>query len=174
MAAAVNQISLQEYLRTEYRPDREYVHGRLKEKPLPEYLHGVVQGLLFEWFREHRKEWGIGVSVETRTQVEEGRVRLPDVVVVRKGEGTPGALLRAPLVAIEVLSSMDSYADLRDRASDLRAMGTQNVWLVDPKRRTAEIWSGTNWLPSPGKRLQAVDGPLFVDLDWLWAEVDDE
>ncbi len=174
MAATATAVSLAEYLRTAYRPDVEFLNGELKEKPVPEFLHGVIQGLTFTWFREHRKEWSILVSVETRTQVEEERFRLPDVVVVRKGEEAKGALTKSPLIAIEVLSPTDSYADLRERAGDLRAMGTENVWLLDPATRTAEVWTGKHWQPVEGNRLTAVNASVFLDLDWLWAELDDE
>ena len=173
MAAVVTGVSLSEYLRTSYHPDVEYIDGELKEKPVPEYFHGVLQIILGSWFRSHRSEWGIGASVETRIQVEQRRVRLPDVVVVRKeDEQRGGALMKAPLIAIEVLSPDDSYADLCGRAADLRAMGTENVWLFNPERRTAEIWTDENWRKVEGNRLQAVDAPVFVDLDRLWAELD--
>ena len=173
MVAIATKVSLEEYLRTSYHPDVEYLDGALKEKPVPEYFHGVLQVILGSWFRAHRLQWAIGVSVEARTQVEPGRVRLPDVTVVRKeDEQREGALRKAPLIAIEVLSPDDSYADLRGRASDLSLMGTRNVWLLDPKRRTAEVWTGKNWQLSEGNRLEAIDSPAFVDLDWLWTELD--
>ena len=174
MAAIGTAITLEEYLRTAYRPDVEYIDGQLKEKPVPEFLHGIVQAILAGWFRDHRKEWRTVVAVETRTKVDENHVRLPDVVVVSKGEGARGALVKAPLVAIEILSPSDSYADLRERAADLRTMGTENVWLLDPTRRTAEVWTGTHWRPAEDNRLAAVNAPVFLDLNWLWAEVDDE
>ncbi len=174
MAAIGTAISLEEYLRTGYRPDVEYIDGQLKEKPVPEFLHGIVQAVLASWFRDHRKEWNTVVAVETRTKVDDNHVRLPDVVVVCKGEGARGALVKAPLVAIEVLSPSDSYADLRERAADLRTMGTENVWLLDPARRTAEVWTGTHWQPVEGDRLAAVNAPVFLDLAWLWKEVSEE
>jgi Uma2 family endonuclease len=174
MAATETAVSLETYLRTEYRPDVEYIHGQLKEKPAPEFLHGVVQVILGSWFRDHRKEWNILVAVETRTQVDVDHVRLPDVVVVRKGEGAHGALVKAPLIAIEILSPSDSYADLRERATDLRAMGVQNIWLLDPHRRNAEVWTGKHWQSFDSQRLEAVDAPVYLDLDWLWAAVNEE
>ena len=173
MAETVSAVSLEEYLATSYHPDVEYVDGQLKEKPVTGFPHGVVQILLGQWFRAHRKEWNILVSVETRTKVDPNRVRLPDVVVVRNGEETRGALVKAPLIAIEVLSPKDSYNDLKDRAADLRAMGTENIWLLDEERRTAEVWTGKQWQLVEGSRLEAVNAPVFLDLDWLWAEVDD-
>ncbi len=173
MVEAAIAVSLEEYLATSYEPDVEYIDGHLKEKPVTGFAHGVVQGLLFQWFRAHRKEWNILVSVETRTQVKPGRVRLPDVVVVAKGEQARGALVKAPLIAIEVLSPTDSYTDLKARAADLQAMGTENIWLIDEERRTAEVWTGAGWRLVEGSRLAAVNAPAFVDLDWLWAEVDE-
>ena len=166
MGFTADAIDLDGYLKTEYRPDAEYIDGHLKEKPVIGFEHGVIQGLLATWFRQHRKQWGIQVAVGTRTQVEVARVRLSDVVVVRKGEGAVGALTKPPLIAIEVLSPTDSYADLR-------AMGVENIWLLDPARRTAEVWTGTHWQPVEGNQLQTVNSPVFLDLEWLWAEMDD-
>lgn len=174
MAGIAQAVSLEQYLATEYHPDVEYIDGELKEKPVTGFPHGVVQGVLFEWFRKHRKEWGILASVETRTRIDGERVRLPDVVVVKKGEQTRGALTSAPLIAIEVLSPSDSYTDLKARATDLRTLGVENIWLLDEERRTAEIWTGTHWQPVQGSRIEAVHAPVYLDLDWLWAEVDDE
>ena len=174
MAETATAVSIEEYLATSYHPDVEYIDGELKEKPVTGFPHGVVQVLLGQWFREHRKEWNILVSVESRTKVEPSRVRLPDVVVVRKGEESRGALTKAPLIAIEVLSPKDSYNDLKDRAADLRSMGTENVWLLDEERRTAEVWTGKQWQLFEGDRLAAVDSPAYLDLKWLWTEVDDE
>ena len=175
MAAIATGISVEEYLAL-YGNSRyvEYVDGELKEKPVTGYQHGIVQGSLFNWFRARRKEWDILVSVETHTLVAPTRFRLPDVVVVRKSDKPQGNLTKPPLIAIEVLSPGDSYTDLKERASDLRAMGTQNIWLLDEKCRTAEVWTGTQWQLFEDIRLTTVDSPAYLDLDWLWAEVDDE
>jgi Uma2 family endonuclease len=173
MAQSAATVSIDEYLRTSYRPDVEYIGGQLREKPVVGFPHGVVQGLIFTWFRAHRKEWAIKVAVETRTRVTEDRVRLPDVVVVTDQERSGGALDNAPLIAIEVLSPTDTYLELKRRAADLRAMGTENVWLIDPDLRTAEVWNGQSWEPHPGKILRAVNSPMHLDLNWLWTEFDD-
>jgi Uma2 family endonuclease len=173
MAHSATAVSLEQYLNTSYHPDVEYIDGYLKEKPVVGFRHGELQGILCQWFREHRKEWAIKVAVETRTQVTEDRVRLPDVVVVSNTDTSLGTLNNAPLIVIEVLSPTDTYIDLKNRASDLRAMGTENVWLLDPEKRTAEVWNGSAWEPYTGKILQAVNSPMHLDLDWLWTELDD-
>ena len=39
-------ISVREYLGTSYRPDCEYIDGRIEERNLGEYDHGLVQIIL--------------------------------------------------------------------------------------------------------------------------------
>jgi Uma2 family endonuclease len=170
--AATTGISLEEYLQTSYERDPEYIDGVLKEKPVVQFVHGRVQTLLGVWFWQHQGEWNTQCAVETRTQVSRVKVRLPDLVVVSANNDEQGTLTRPPLVAIEVLSPTDSYADLRARAEDLTAMGVRNVWLIDPDRRTGEIWRDGYWQPAGGDRLEAVESPIFLDLAWVWAELD--
>ena len=172
MAETAATVSMEEYLRTSYHPDVEYVYGELREKPMPTLLHGIVQILLGLWFFNHQEEWGIYVASETRTQVDRNHVRLPDIVVLHWGKSIEGILDNPPLIAIEILSPSDRYSDLCERASDLRLMGTENIWLLDPERRTAEFWTGRNWQALDGNVLQAVGSPVFLDTEWLWAQVD--
>jgi Uma2 family endonuclease len=169
--ATTTGISLEEYLQTSYKPDREYIDGVLKEKPVVGFAHGELQSILAAWFREHRKVWNIRCAVETRTQVTSERVRLPDFVVVSDAVYVSGALSEPPLIAIEVLSPTDSYADLRARAEDLTRMGVRNIWLLDPASRTGEVWRDDHWQPAGSGRMEAVESPIFLDLAWLWAEL---
>ncbi len=171
MATAV-KVSLEEYLNTSYRPDVEYLDGELKEKSVVGFAHGEVQGFLFSWFSQRYQEWNIRCAVETRTRVSAQHVRLPDVVVIAASDRRKGALDRPPLVAIEVLSPTDTYQDLKLRAADLEAMGVQNVWLIDEDARTAEIWRNGAWHLADSAKLQALGSPVYLDLDWLWAQLD--
>jgi Uma2 family endonuclease len=167
------RVSIDEYLQTSYHPDVEYLDGELKQKPVVTLAHGEVQAFLSVWFYEHRKEWVIRFAVETRTQVDPEHVRLPDFVVVFAGNREKGALTRPPLIAIEVLSPTDSYKDLKRSAADLETMGVRNIWLIDPDARTGEVWERGSWRNGETTRLQAVDSPMFLDLDWLWQQMDE-
>ena len=170
------KVSLEEYLRTSYHPDVEYLDGKLGEKPVVGFAHGETQGFLFQWFSQHYAEWNIRCAVETRTQVSASQVRLPDVVVVaaqdRPKDESRGALDKPPLIAIEVLSPTDAYLDLKLRAADLAAMGVPNVWLIDEQARTAEVWADRSWHPVTTTRLEAVNSPIYLDLAWLWQQLD--
>ncbi len=171
MATAV-KVTLQEYLNTSYHPDVEYLDGELKEKPVVGFAHGETQGFIFNWFSRHYGEWNIRCAVETRTRVSAQHVRLPDVVVIAAADRRKGALDCPPLIAIEVLSPTDTYQDLKLRAADLEAMGVRNVWLIDEEARTVEIWHEGAWHLAKTTKLQALDSPVYLDLDWLWQQID--
>ena len=164
-------LSLEEYLRTGYRPDVEYVDGALEKKPVVSSIHGRVQVLLGVWFFQHQAEWGLVAGVETRTQVTASRVRLPDVAVGRRESFQGAVLLSPPVIAIEVLSRTDSLLDLKRRAADLEGMGVPNVWLIDPESRDASIWREGYWQKVAGSRVEAVQPPVFLDLHWLWEQL---
>ncbi len=166
-------VSMEEYLNTNYEGAVEYVDGELKEKGVTGFSHGTVQLLLGQWFLAHRKEWGIACSIETHTRTSATRMRLPDVVVIRRGTAPKHTIVEAPLLAIEVLSPSYRLSDLKARAEDLAAMGTADIWLIDPETRKASVWDGANWIEAKGNRLQSSTTPAYVDLDWLWTELDD-
>ena len=166
-------VSIEEYLNTSYEGAVEYVDGELKDKGVTGHRHGLIQGLLFEWFRSRRKEWGISCSVETHTRVSSTRFRLPDVVVIRRGTAPEHTITNAPILAIEVLSPSDRLSDLSARAQDLTEMGTADVWLIDPEQRSASVWAQNGWIETRERQLRSSSSEAFVDLDWLWTELDD-
>ena len=170
MATTVRMVSEKEYLHASYEHDPELVDGQLLERPMPTNLHAFVQALLSHWFLLHRQDWSVVPLSELRTRVRPGRFRLPDVAVTRLKTFTSRPLTKAPLIAIEILSPDDRFADLQARAGDFRAMGTEHIWLIDPELRTASVWDGANWIATSAL---AVPGtPIHLDLIWLWEQVD--
>ena len=168
MAATI--VSIDEYSRSGYHPDREYVDGELKERPVVQSVHGLFQVILASWFMTHKREWGVKAGVEMRTRVSPTRVRLPDVVVLGLGS-YPQILVDPPMIVIEILSPDDSYVETKRLALDYRAMGVKNIWLFDPETRTAEMWTGDAW--APASRLLVADTPIYVDVAEMFAELDD-
>jgi len=159
--ATASPISLQEYLETDYRPDREYVDGEIRERNVGKTEHARVQALLAAWFANHEQEWRILVGTEWRVQVSQSRVRVPDLAVVIAGP-QPDVLVDPPLLIIEVLSPDDTYSDTQERAQDYRELGVETVWIVDPKTRTGRMCSGTDWVES--SRLVVSGTGLYVNL----------
>jgi len=166
--ATTLHISLKEYLDTSFRPDREYVDGEIRERNVGKWEHARVQWLLAVWFGTHEKAWGIVGSTEQRVRVSEGRVRVPDLVVLTAGP-QPDVLVEPPLLVIEILSPDDTYSDTQERAQDYRAMGVETVWIVDPKTRTGRMCRGAEWIEA--SRLEVSGTPFYVNLPDIFSEL---
>ncbi len=116
-------VSVEEYLNTSYERDPELIDGQLREKPVPTSLHAFVQAMIVHWFALHMEEWSVMPLPGVRTRITSSNVRLPDVAVVRLAPIRSKTQDEPPLVAIEVLSPDDTFADLRDRGADFSRMG---------------------------------------------------
>lgn len=171
--ASATTIPVREYLRTSYRPDCDYVDGELQERNVGELSHGMLQGIFFQIFNAHRKEWQIRVSTETRVQTAPNRFRVPDVCVTSSTHLAEEIVQTAPLVCIEILSPEDRVHRLTERFADYSQMGVEHLWLIDPLTRHA-------WTISPDGSQQrvheafAIEGtPIRIDLAHVFAELDD-
>ncbi len=168
--ATATTLSIAEYLETNYRPDREYVDGELRERNVGKWEHARVQWLLAGWFLNHEMQWGVIGSTGQRVQVSKSRVRIPDLVVLRPGP-QPDILVEPPLLVIEILSPDDSYSDTQERAQDYLTMGVPTLWIIDPKTRTGRMCSGTGWIAA--ERLEVTGTDLYVDLPAVFNGIGD-
>jgi Uma2 family endonuclease len=162
-------ISLEDYLNTSYRPDREYMDGEVVERNTGKWQHARIQALLTMWFGQHESMWHVQTATEWRTRVAETRVRIPDVVLVRTG-AQPDVLEEAPVLIVEILSAGDTYADTQSRAQDYLRMGVQTIWIVDPETRTGRVCQVDSW--TQAERLEVPGTPIFVELTSLFAALD--
>jgi Uma2 family endonuclease len=170
MATALH-IPLKDYLKSSFRPDREYVDGEIRERNVGKYEHARVRALLAAWFGQHERQWGVQVVTEQRVQVSPTRVRIPDVALLPLG-AQPDVITAPPALVIEILSPEDSYSDTQERANDYRAMGVETVWIIDPKTRTGRMCSGPDWIESP--RLVVKGTPLHVILADIFSQIGSE
>lgn len=165
-------ISVGEYLRTSYSPDREYVDGRVEERLWGEMDHSILQGYFLFLFHENRAAWGVEVFPSLRTQVSATRVRVPDVLVVRTGLRFERILDQPPLIVIEVLSPEDDWGQIEEKAADFLRFGAEHFWVFDPARRA--VWSmdgdglhrvTADALGVPGAPISVVSSEVFAELD---------
>ena len=168
--STTTQIALSEYLQTTFHPDREYVDGELQERNAGKTDHARVQALLAIWFGAHEDQWQIVVTTEQRVSVAAGRVRIPDVTLVRPGALNEDVLSAPPLCVIEILSPEDTYSRTWEKARDYRRMGIENIWLIDPETRSGQASTADGWresmefgIPETPVRLRLAD--LFSKLD---------
>ena len=129
-------ISVEEYLGTSYRPDCDYVDGRIEERNVGERDHRDLHMAISAYLYARRKQWGIQVYPEQRVQVRPDRFRVPDVCVVA-GTSDEQILTKPPFLCVEVLSPDDRMIRIETRIDDYLAMGVAYVWVLDPQTRKA-------------------------------------
>jgi Uma2 family endonuclease len=139
---ASTQISVEEYLNTVYRPDRDYVDGVVEERNLGERDHSWVQATVVTFFMSRFRETGIAALPEWRVQVRPTRFRIPDIVVTR-GKPEEQILTKPPLLCIEILSPEDTVSRTNARIQDYLEFGVPVVWVVDPRERTLWVYRPT-------------------------------
>jgi Uma2 family endonuclease len=165
-------ISVEEYLATSYRPDRELIDGQLVERNLGEYDHSRLQTRLSNWFYNREREWNIRVVVEQRVQVKPNRFRIPDVSVIGRDQPVEPIFRHPPLVCAEILSKDDTLLSVQDRVDDYLAFGVPNIWVLDPVTRRAYVCSREGFRQPADGVLRVSDSPIRIALEDLFADPD--
>src|SRR5215472_4504894 len=133
--ATSSAIPVEEYLRTTYDPDMEYLDGQLVERHVGEYFHSRLQTLIVMVLATRERERRYRVFTEQRIQVGDQRYRIPDICVkVLPHVVTP--VLKRPDLAIEVVSPDDEVPDMLAKIGDYLAAGIPHIWVIDPYKRT--------------------------------------
>jgi Uma2 family endonuclease len=165
-------ISVQEYLSTSYRPDRDFVDGEVQERNLGELEHSLLQTAIAACFWGRKKEWNLVPVVEQRVQVAPTRFRVPDVTVLRSDQAREPIITKPPLILIEVLSKDDTLRSMQERVDDYLHFGVQHVWILDPATRRAYVCSLTGF-QEPERGVLVVPGtPIRLVLSELFNQVE--
>jgi Uma2 family endonuclease len=151
--AAGTQISVEEYLKTTYRPDCDYIDGEVLERNVGELKHGRLEGLIFAWLLIRETRWHIKAAVEVRLKVSARRFRIPDVIILSADAPQEEVIVTPPLVCIEILSTCDTLNQIWDRTQDYLAMGVPACWIIDPV-------SSRGWIATSAGLVEAKDGIL--------------
>ena len=136
---AATLISVEEYLRTSYRPDCDYVDGEVLERNVGERDHSKLQREFILYLGTRAKAWGIHVFPEQRVQVAPHRFRIPDVCVIVGREPDEQIFREPPFICSEVLSKDDSLRSVQRRIDDYLKFGVPYVWVLDPLDR--RVWT---------------------------------
>jgi len=166
MQSAQTLIPVEDYLKTAYSPDCDYVDGIIEERNLGERDHAWIQTQIAALITSQFRKTGIAAIVEWRFQTSPTRFRIPDVVVVR-GKPDEQILTKAPLLCIEILSSEDRMSRVNGRIKEYLDFGVPAVWLVDPEEQKVWIYRQTGMEEASGNTAH-VDG---TELELPLAEI---
>lgn len=156
MASAQTLVSVEEYLKTSYSPDRDYVDGVVEERNLGERDHSWIQAKFIGFFISKFGKTGVAPMPEWRFQTSPTRFRIPDVTVVR-GKPDEKILTKPPLLCIEILSPEDRMSRVNARIKEYLDFGVPVVWLVDPEEKKIWIYRQTGMEEASGNTVR-VDG----------------
>jgi Uma2 family endonuclease len=166
-------VSVEEYLRSDWSPDREYVDGEIQERNLGEYDHASLQNYLLFLFQTNSARWQAKARPELRVQVAPQRFRVPDVTVLRQDHPAEQIIVTPPLLCIEILSPDDRFGRMDQKISDYLQMGVRSVWVIDLLAKTGyDCRGGHLSMWSLGERLRVRDTAIEIDVPQLFASLD--
>jgi Uma2 family endonuclease len=134
--ATSSAVPVEEYLRTTYHPDMEYLEGQLVERHVGEYFHSWLQSLIGAALGSRERGRRFRTFLSQRIKVSDrSRYRIPDICIkALPHEITP--ILVRPDLAIEVVSPDDEAAEMLAKIGDYLAAGIPHIWVIDPHKRT--------------------------------------
>ena len=138
--ATSTSVPVEEYLRTTYRPDMEYLDGELVERHVGERKHSRLQALTVGVLLPLERSRGFHVFTEQRVRVlgTKHRYRIPDICVMALPYHSEPVLATPPHLIIEILSPDDETADTLARVADYLRFGVAHIWIADPYKRTVQ------------------------------------
>ena len=165
-------IPVEEYLRTVYRPDCDYIEGEVQERNIGEKPHARLQSFFIRFFAPYEDQWAFETLPELRLQVSPTRYRIPDVMLVPLSNNEPRIVRTPPLLCIEILSSEDRIVRVQERLNDYASMGVQSMWVIDPWRGTAFSAGPDAILHQQKERLAIAGTSISITVPQIFAELD--
>jgi Uma2 family endonuclease len=155
-------VSVEEYLRTSYKPHCEYVDGRLVPKAMGTKKHAILQteiaALLRAAFRNYL------TSVELTVRISDKKYLIPDITVERRDQSQDPYPVFPVHLCIEILSPDDRLKDALGKCEDYHAWGTLYAWVIDPLTRRA-------WQYTKGEQPREVEELLAGEIHLPVAEL---
>jgi Uma2 family endonuclease len=143
MAATTTFISVEEYLRSSFEPDAEYVDGQIEERPMGENDHSAWQKALCVWFENQAKEAQIRVRPELRVQVAPTTFLVPDVALLDRNRPVEKIATYPPVAVFEILSPEDTFKRVTVKCGQYHRMGIQTILVIDPDGPTYQYSAGS-------------------------------
>ena len=168
-------VSVDEYLKSSYYPDMEYVDGVLVERSVPANVHSLLQMILIEYLGRYRKAFGFLSLPEARTQIiERARYRIPDVMLCPAPLSAGKVVTGTPWAVIEILSPEDRMPVQLERFRDYKRIGVPHVVLLDPEQFIAFRFDEGSLLQTRFTSLDLPTGSLPFDTESLFAQLREE
>ncbi len=163
-------MSVEEYLRSSFDPDRDYVDGEVIERNMGELPHSALQKRLVWLLANLEAQMGIQCFPELRIQVGPARFRVPDIAVWRAGYIGERIPTVPPFLAIEILSPEDRPLRMQVKIQDYLAAGVEWIWILDPEEKQGMVYCPANPLGTLTEVLRTQNPALEVPLVQVFSQ----
>jgi Uma2 family endonuclease len=157
-------ISVDEYLRTSYDPDCDFIEGEVLERNVGKRKHSYAQLRIGAWFVHRREMLCLEAFTELRTRIGQRRIRIPDLVVCEVPIPNEEVFTTPPYLCVEVMSPDDTVAAMQDRLDDYLQFGVPNVWVIDPWKHRGWIVTAGGWATCADGIMRTPDGRVALPL----------
>jgi Uma2 family endonuclease len=158
-------VPVDEYLSTSYDPDCDYVDGELEDRNVGEKGHNKVQGNLYFCLRTYCPS--LFVVVEQRIRISATRYRVPDVCLTF-AEPDEDVFTEPAFLCVEILSPEDRAGRMQRKVADYQKFGVRYIWVVDPRKREAFIYTAASMHAVEDGMLRTSDPDIAVPLSALF------
>jgi len=149
-AGVSKTITLEEFLRMpeiDEHPYLEFIDGRIEAKVSPQGKHSSIETKLSAHLNAYAEARGLGGAFAELRCTFAGRSMIPDVVflcedhieVDERGEILDPTLC-PPDIHVEIVSPDQSIRKCREKLEFSTANGCPLGWLIDPGRRTVDVY----------------------------------
>ena len=135
MAAAPVFVPVEEYLRSSWSPDAEYIDGQIleRESTMGENDHSAWQAAICAWFQPQAVQAGVRVRPELRVQVDAYCFLVPDVALLDRSLPAEPFATHPPVAVFEVLSPDDHLKRVMKKGERYEKMGIRTILIIDPE-----------------------------------------
>ena len=146
LATKARPITRHEYAQIPFgAPNHQLIEGDLIVAPSPGSFHQTIVGNLYQIIRDHLRSQPLGKVYLAPLDVHLSDINVyqPDLFFIRKANlaiveehGVEGA----PDLAIEILSKTTGKFDLGPKRAVYARTGVEELWIVDPAKRTLALY----------------------------------
>ena len=170
--ATTTIVPVEEYLRTTYHPDMEYVDGVLVERHVGERRHSRLQFLIGLELGP-REPGRFHAYTEQRVRVSpQPRYRVPDICLMALPYQRESVFTHPPHLIIEILSPDDEPAEMLEKVADYLKFGVPHIWMPDPYRHWLQV-AGRDGLHDQPDFMAETDLAGRIDFGQLFARLDE-
>jgi Uma2 family endonuclease len=123
-------LSVEEYLRTSYEPNCDYIDGVLRPKPWPWFNHASTQLRICTLISKRFPDFA--AVPELTVILTETKCFVPDVAAQHCSDLQAPFPVRPIHLCAEILSPGENPEDLFAKCGEYHAWGVPYCWIVDP------------------------------------------